>query len=151
MRSGAFLTVAISGFFAAVPAFASDTSCEKQVMPGGSVYYDPFAVFFDLDSAAITPAAARILDNVAMAYRALAHCRLDIAAHADRLGSAKYNLRLSKSRAEAILAYLRRRGLRNEVRIEFFGEERPIVDTEDGVPEPQNRYATIIIAPHDRP
>ena len=118
-------------------------------MEGGAVAYDPFVIFFDSGSAAITPSASRTLDGVAKAYQPLNHCLLEVTAHADRVGSATDNLALSKRRAYAILAYLRQRGLRAEARVEYFGEGRPLVETDDGVAEPQNRRAEIVIGPRE--
>ena len=152
MRQSIAFAALDSCFLSAIaPANAAERSCEKLETPSGPTFYDPFIIFFDSGSAAITPQAGIILDNVAKAYRPLEHCRLEVAAHADRVGAAGYNLILSKRRAEAILAYLRWRGVRAEARIEYFGEARPLVATEDGVAEPQNRFATILIASPNSP
>lgn len=129
----------------------SKPSCSYRESPGDRMHYDPFVIFFDSGSAAITRQAGKDLDNAARTYRPLAHCRLEVSAFADRVGPADYNLALSKRRAEAILVHLRRRGVRAEARIEAFGETRPLVETEDEVAEPQNRFATILIAPRDSP
>ena len=112
-----------------------------------SAIYDPFIVFFDWDSAAVTPQAAAILDNAARWYAPLSQCVVLIASHTDRSGSAAYNLILSQRRAEAVGAYLRRRGVSAAVQIEPYGETRPLVETADGVHEPQNRRAEIIVMP----
>ncbi len=145
--------IGIAAGLLAVGAKAQDAerNCAYLEVPGGRIHYDPFVIFFDSGSAAITPKAAQILESVATAYGPLAHCRLEVTAHSDRVGPADYNLVLSKRRATAIVAYLRRRGVRAEARIEYFGEARPMVETEDDVPEPQNRFATILIASPDSP
>ena len=112
---------------------------------------DPFLIFFDRDSAAITPEAALILANVAEAYRVLSLCELLVAAHTDRAGSDAHNLALSQRRGHAVVAYLRRLGVDAAApEIEAFGETRPLVETPDGVAEPQNRRAEIIVtSPRD--
>ena len=152
-RTIAFLGAAAASCVPGVAAWAiaGDPSCDRLEAPSGPVFYDPFVIFFDSGSAAITPSAARILDNAAATYRSLPHCRLDVDAHADRAGPAAYTLALSRRRAKAIVAYLRRRGVRAEARIQYFGEGRPLVETKDGVSEPQNRYATILIGSRDSP
>src|SRR4051812_3922003 len=76
--------------------------------PPGRPPDDPFMIFFTRDSAAITPDAARVLANVARAYRLLSLCELLVAAHADRAGSDAHNLALSQRRGRAVVAYLRR-------------------------------------------
>lgn len=111
------------------------------------MFRDPFIVFFDWDSAAITPSSATVLDNVVRAYADHAHCPIRIAANTDRSGSPGYNLALSRRRAERIRDYLRSRGIRSEFRLEWFGETRPLVETPDGVHEPQNRWAAIHVEP----
>ena len=113
--------------------------------------YDVFIIFFERDSAAISPAAARILDNVAESYRPLSHCRLNVWAHTDRVGSGAHNQALSERRGEAVVAHLRRLGVLAAPRIEALGETRPLVDTADGVEERQNRRAEIIISSPDGP
>lgn len=150
-QSIAFAPLASCFLSATAPSNAAERSCEKLETPNGPISYDPFIIFFDSGSAAITPQAAKILDNVAKAYLPLEHCRLEVAAHADRVGAEGSNLILSKRRAEAIPAYLRWRGVRAEARIEYFGETRPLLMTEDGVAEPQNRFATILIVSPNSP
>jgi OOP family OmpA-OmpF porin len=107
--------------------------------------YDVFMIFFDRDSAAITSDAARTLENAAQVYRRLPHCQLNVWAHTDRLGSDAYNLTLSARRGRAVVAYMRHLGVLAAPRIEAHGETRLLVDTADGVAEPQNRRAEIII------
>jgi OOP family OmpA-OmpF porin len=49
-------------------------------------------------------------------------------------------------RAEAVRAELEKRGVpRNAMSVASFGEERPLVPTEDGVREVQNRRVEIMI------
>lgn len=136
---------------AAPPASAASAPAAAPSCSGIETPYDPFIIFFDSGSAAITPAAAAILDNAATVYRPLSHCLLVVAAHTDRAGTSAYNRALSERRARAVVAYLRQRGVRAEPRIEPYGETRPLVETGDGVEERENRRAEILIAPRDRP
>jgi len=136
---------------AAATAAAAPPSCSGPETPQSLISYDPFIIFFDSGSAAITPAAAAILDNAAAVYRPLPHCLLVVAAHTDRVGPSAYNRALSERRARAVVAYLRRRGVLARSRIEPYGETRPLVETADGVEERQNRRAEILIAPRDHP
>ena len=104
----------------------------------------PFIVFFDWDRADITPQAAGILDNAAEQYRATGNAQVVLAGHADRSGSDQYNVGLSQRRAENVRQYLAGRGIPEGVmRTEAFGESRPLVETADGVREPQNRRVEI--------
>jgi OOP family OmpA-OmpF porin len=131
---------------------AADTDCRTFALGNGErASYDPFLVFFDWDSAAITPQTGAVLDNVARVYAPLVRCVVEVASHADRSGHADYNVALSRRRAEAIAAYLAGKGVTAPIRIEGFGETRPLVETPDGTREPQNRRAEIFVAAPHRP
>ena len=108
----------------------------------------PFIVFFDWDRADITPQAAAILDNAAAAYQSTGQARVVLAGHADRSGPADYNVGLSQRRADNVREYLAGRGVpESAMTTEAFGESRPLVETADGVREPQNRRVEITFGP----
>jgi outer membrane protein OmpA-like peptidoglycan-associated protein len=108
----------------------------------------PFIVFFDWDKDEITPAAAAILDNAAAAYQQTGRASVTLAGHADRSGSDAYNVGLSQRRANNVRSYLAGRGVPDgSITTEAFGESRPLVDTADGVREPQNRRVEITFGP----
>ncbi|MFQ5955047.1 MAG: OmpA family protein [Kiloniellales bacterium] len=103
-----------------------------------------FIIFFDFDSAAITPQAGRILDEVAVAYKEGKRTIVELAGHADRSGPEAYNQRLSQRRAEAAKAALIQRGVPvDAIATSAFGETRPRVPTPDGVREQENRRVEI--------
>jgi outer membrane protein OmpA-like peptidoglycan-associated protein len=105
-------------------------------------------VFFDWDMDEITPQAAAILDNAAAAYASTGMARVVLAGHADRSGAADYNVGLSQRRANNVATYLEGRGVpRGSISTEAFGESRPLVETADGVREPQNRRVEITMGP----
>ncbi|HST35841.1 MAG TPA: OmpA family protein [Allosphingosinicella sp.] len=108
----------------------------------------PFVIFFDWDKDEITPQAAAILDNAAGAYQRMGSASVVLAGHADRSGAADYNVGLSQRRANNTRAYLAGRGVPDgSITTEAFGESRPLVDTADGVREPQNRRVEIRFGP----
>lgn len=101
-------------------------------------------VFFDFDSHAISPDAAALLDEIASQILGSGVKRLRVAGFADRMGTAAVNLRMSKARAEAVAAFLHKRGVpADAIRIEAYGETRLRVETPDGVREIQNRRVEI--------
>jgi outer membrane protein OmpA-like peptidoglycan-associated protein len=111
-------------------------------------YAGPFIVFFDWDKDAISPAAASILDTAAAAYAQRGGGVITLAGHADRSGSDTYNVGLSQRRANIVRAYLATHGVPDaSIRTEADGESRPLVDTADGVREPQNRRVEITFGP----
>jgi outer membrane protein OmpA-like peptidoglycan-associated protein/opacity protein-like surface antigen len=108
----------------------------------------PFMVFFDWDRDEITPQASAILDNAASAYQTCGQAQVMIAGHADKSGSDQYNVGLSQRRAANVRSYLAGRGIPDGVMTtEAFGESRPLVETADGVREPQNRRVEISFGP----
>lgn len=108
----------------------------------------PYIVFFDWDKSDITAEAAGILDNAISNYQNCGNAQVMLAGHADRSGSASYNVGLSQRRADAVKAYLSARGIPSGViTTEAFGESRPRVATADGVRELQNRRVEIQYGP----
>jgi outer membrane protein OmpA-like peptidoglycan-associated protein/opacity protein-like surface antigen len=108
----------------------------------------PYIVFFEWDKSNITPEASGILDNAVSAYQNCGNAQVMLAGHADRSGSATYNVGLSQRRADSVRAYLTGRGIPDGViSSEAFGESRPRVATADGVRELQNRRVEITYGP----
>jgi OmpA-OmpF porin, OOP family len=124
------------------PPPAAETPPPPPAQPG------PFIVFFDWNKSTITPEAASILDNAAAAYASGGSASVMLAGHADKSGSDTYNVRLSQRRADAVKSYLTGKGVpATSVTTEAFGESRPLVETADGVREPQNRRVEINMGP----
>ena len=116
----------------------------RYTIPKAVTFNDPFNIFFDWDSAAIGPDAARLLDNVVAAYSRTPNNALIISAYTDRTGSPAYNMTLGQRRAEAVKEGLRRRGLKGAISIQNYGERRPIDETPDGVRSHLNRRVDIL-------
>ena len=105
-----------------------------------------YLVFFDWDRADLTDRARQIISDAARNARTVASTRIEVSGHADRTGSAAYNQRLSVRRGEAVAGELVRQGIaRNEITVQGFGFERPLVPTAMGVREPQNRRVEIVL------
>ncbi|WP_421995383.1 OmpA family protein [Roseococcus sp.] len=105
-----------------------------------------YLVFFDWDRADLTDRARQIIGEAATNARAVSSTRIEVSGHADRTGTAVYNQRLSVRRGEAVAAELVRRGIaRNEITVQGFGFDRPLVPTAMGVREPQNRRVEIVL------
>ena len=104
----------------------------------------PFMVFFDWGKGEMRSDDAATLDKVAEAYRANASAGVKLSGHSDRSCSAATNRRTALSRAETVRAELEKRGIpRNAMSVASFGEDQPLVPTEDGVREVQNRRVVI--------
>ncbi len=108
----------------------------------------PFRIFFDWGKPELTRDAEATLKEVAAAYRDAQPARVDVAGHSDRSGPAGVNLAASRRRAEAAKAFLIAQGIpASRIAVSAFGESRPIVATEDGVREAQNRRVEIHFQP----
>ncbi|MDB5693416.1 MAG: flagellar motor protein MotB [Alphaproteobacteria bacterium] len=146
MRTAGLLISVTLLFSGAGSAHAQvDAHCSARSVSPDAPILEPFILFFDWDSAAITRQAAAILDNVANVLATIPACPILITGNADRSGPADYNMTMSRRRAEAVRAYLRRHGVRAKIDLGAFGETHPLVETADGVREPQNRWADVTI------
>jgi len=109
--------------------------------PAGST---PLMLFFDWGKPDIRSDDQAVLDQAVAAWRASPGSRMMLSGHTDRSGSAAFNLRASRKRAEMVRDELVKRGVpRNMMSVTAFGEEQPLVPTEDGVREVQNRRVVI--------
>ena len=101
-------------------------------------------VFFDWDRANIRGDAQRVLETAAALAKRGGFTRVNLAGHADRSGDARYNMALSRRRAEAVKAALVKLGLSaGNISLVARGESAPLVATADGVREPRNRRVEI--------
>ena len=110
-------------------------------------------VNFETDSAVIRDSEVPKLEesyakitNALTRYREIQGVKLFIAGHTDTVGTARYNLNLSRRRARAIASWFRRRGVRLPVFAEGFGESALLVKTKDNVDEARNRRVDYILA-----
>ena len=95
------------------------------VAAGGGVVPD-LRLLFPYDSAELTPAAKKRLDELGRALKgdALKDYAFEIAGHTDAAGDDGYNLALSRRRAEAVVGYLGRahRVARSRLEASGYGE-----------------------------
>lgn len=90
-------------------------------------------VYFDFDSARLTPAAKAKLDSLVDIIKSSTSVEsVDIVGFADRIGSSDYNYRLSQRRARAVQDYLASRGYYDtrKTDVRSFGESRPVSNCE---------------------
>lgn len=105
---------------------------------------------FEFNKAVLTPHAKAVLDKeVIDKLKGLARIRyVNVNGHADRLGSAGYNQRLSERRAEAVKAYLVSRGASAD-QVETFGFGKTLPSK--SCPDQKDRNALIeCLAPNRR-
>ena len=105
-----------------------------------------YLVFFDWDRADLTDRARQIIAEAAQATTRTQVTRIEVSGHTDSSGTARYNQGLSVRRAQNVAAELVRLGVpREAITTQGFGESRPLVQTAQGVREPQNRRVEIVL------
>jgi outer membrane protein OmpA-like peptidoglycan-associated protein len=97
-------------------------------------------IFFDFNKATLKPESYVELENVVKLLQNNENLRIEISGHTDNVGSAKYNQKLSESRAAAVVDYLIIRGISGS-RLEFkgYGLEQPITSNTTDEGRAQNR------------
>ena len=109
-------------------------------------------VLFESGSAGLTTQARTLLDGWSQVILGQHFpATVQLIGNADRVGSRQANLRLSFRRVHAVRDYLIEHGVAgHRISIEATGEDRPLVDTADGVPEAQNRLVQLLMLPDAR-
>lgn len=130
----------------APPPARPKVTCDSVETPRGTLIIDRILfVFFDPGSASITRQAAAYLDGYAARYDAPGYCHVFVTGHADGTGTAAVNQALSRRRAQAVVRYLRARGLRAPMTVSAVGATRPLVDKRAGAAEPENRRVELSV------
>lgn len=106
---------------------------------------------FALDKAEILPASFGLLDEVAKVIQENPHVqKISIEGHASDEGDDAYNLTLSKARAEAVRAYLVKKGVAaDRLSATGYGETRPLVANDSAASREKNRRVEFNIIKQD--
>lgn len=103
---------------------------------------ESLALYFEYDRAELHPRALKQLEIVAGLLKADPAKHLNIAGHTDAMGADDYNIRLSKSRAEAVKEQLVALGVpAAQVETEALGKAQPLSPNQkpDGSDDPEGR------------
>jgi OOP family OmpA-OmpF porin len=105
-----------------------------------------FMVFFDWDRSNLSAQALSTIKQAAASYKTKGSARITATGHTDKSGPDAYNLGLSLRRAATVKDALVREGVpATAIAVIGRGETQPLVQTADGVREPQNRRVEIVI------
>lgn len=103
-----------------------------------------YVIYFGFNKCNITADADTVLSDAAASAKQLGSVSIKIVGHTDTVGSQKANQRLSECRAGAAKSNLVTKGIQaGAISATGAGETQLVVQTGDGVKEPQNRRATV--------
>jgi type IX secretion system PorP/SprF family membrane protein len=86
-------------------------------------------VYFDYNRAELRSESFKYLNDLAKYMREHPSHNIHMEGHTDSRGSEEYNMELSKNRVYAVMYYLQDRGIdANRIRVEYFGESRPVAE-----------------------
>jgi OmpA-OmpF porin, OOP family len=103
-----------------------------------------YLIFFDWDDDRPNTESGAVILKVLDDFKVANPPKIKLTGHADRSGSAKYNMDLSRRRAENIKALLVEAGIpADKLVVEYAGESKPLRPTDDGVREARNRRVEV--------
>jgi OOP family OmpA-OmpF porin len=107
------------------------------------------SVLFGFDESTLDEEAVRQLDEVASTMRKNRYLVMEVNGHTDVIGPDGYNLALSESRAQAVLAYLVAHGVDpNRMKLAYHGSRLPVADNDSQEGRKQNRRVEFELLEH---
>ena len=159
---GALIGAAIGGAAGAVIGNQMDKQADKieEAVPGAEVkrvgegiqiiFDDKSGVNFAFDSAELTADAKKNLDAVAEIFIEFPDTELMIEGHTDNVGDDDYNMKLSKRRADAVVSYVKSKGVAGKrFKVTAFGSTRPRFDNLTDEGRTKNRRVEIGVAANE--
>ena len=140
-----------SRFFDALGKIEVKPAVAAAPAPAPVLQPENIAIYFDLNKATLNDEAQREIDHAVARIRGLRAKEVVLVGHADRSGSARYNMALSERRVTAVRDALKKAGVDVPFSESAVGESRPAVPTADNVRERRNREVTVHIVPGDMP
>ena len=103
-------------------------------------------IYFKSGSAALTSESLQSIQEALEAIKSQKSRQIMVLGYTDTVASAQYNRKLSQRRAQSVADVLASKGVeRTIIEIEYYGKEKLLVPTPDGVDEPKNRRVEIIV------
>ena len=103
-------------------------------------------IFFDFDKSSLKPESITELDKVYELMVSNPEMKVEISGHTDNVGAAEYNKRLSMQRAQVVVNYLQKKGIKkNRMKAMGYGFDRPIDTNETDEGRAHNRRTEFTI------
>lgn len=97
-------------------------------------------IFFDTGKSTLRPESNSELDRLVKLMKDVPNLQIEISGHTDNTGSATLNNELSKSRAEAVVTYLKGKGITaNRMTAEGYGSSKPVASNNSDSGRQENR------------
>ena len=100
-------------------------------------------IFFDTGLATLRQESAETLLYAVRTLNANPELVIEVAGHTDNQGPDELNLDLSERRAQAVLDYLRDKGVKNRMTAKGYGESEPIADNATKAGRQENRRVVL--------
>ena len=103
-------------------------------------------LYFERDTTKLTHESKDLLAEILRTIKSRRSNEVYIVGHTDLVGKEAYNAVLSSRRANCVRNLLVSSGIKpNTLFVSFYGKARPLVPTQDEVPEPRNRRVEVIV------
>lgn len=138
------------------PTIAPQPIDEKEIAdifgPTLSMLPDPASrliliiLYFEPDTTKLTHESKDLVAEILGTIKSRKSDEVYVVGHTDLVGNEAYNTGLSSRRANYVRDLLVSSGIKpNTLFISFYGKARPLVPTQDEVPEPRNRRVEVIV------
>lgn len=105
-----------------------------------------YSIEFESGSANIKPASYKLLDEIFESAVVAEGLKLGVYGHTDNSGSDEVNIPLSEQRANAVKAYLVKKGLKSErIETKGYGSTKPVADNNTAEGKSKNRRVEIVL------
>ncbi len=107
---------------------------------------DRFVLYFTSGGTRLTDESQALLVKIYTSIEQRNSKDISIVGHTDKVGSDRYNRKLSLARATVLGKLLEAKGvLSDHMEIASHGEMNPLIETADGIDEPRNRRVEIVV------
>jgi len=116
------------------------------MLPDSDSRFISIILYFEHDTSKLTYQSKDLLAEILRMIKSRHSKEVYIVGHTDLVGKEAYNTGLSQRRANYVRDLLVSSGIKpNTLFVSYYGKARPLVPTQDEVPEPRNRRVEVIV------